>query len=128
MLKNLLVKQAEVEEQAIEEVIQGYVQYSDSGKILKTKNFEASAARKKIVTYLIAKLGWKFIPGKENFTGGASNAELERELKLSGGTIRPEIKYLRDNGLITTIKGMHNPTDQLIFQLVGKKDKVPASA
>ncbi len=116
-LQNLLVKQAEVEEDVVERVVAQYVKYSDVGKILLGDHFGKLANTKKVAVYLVAKQGWKFIPGKEELAKGADNAELERELKLPGNTLRPVVKNLRDRGFVTSINAVHYPTEQLILHL-----------
>ena len=116
-LSELLIQQAELEEKAIEQVVAKHVRYSDAGTIILLESFSKLPAKKQLATYLDAKAGWKYIPGKEALADGADNAELERMLRLPGGTIRPKTSELRSEGLIVTRDGKHFPTEQLVFAL-----------
>lgn len=111
-LKDLLVKEADVTEEQIKTAVKLYVRYADTGKILLNENFRKLKVDDQIIVYLIAKLGWKFL-GK-SIDPTATNEELEKATGAPGGTIRPRVKFLRDNGLIITSKGRHKASDRAV--------------
>jgi len=120
-IKDLLVKRGVIEEKVIEKIISRYVKYSNGGKILFMGKFYKLKATEKIKIYLIAKIGWKYIPGQESLAVGATNSELGNELKIpSDTTVRTAVKRLRDKGFLETKGGIHSATEQLTFEIAEK--------
>lgn len=116
-IQDLLVKSSEIGEATMEKILKPYVQYVDNGEISFTPAFFELKSDDKIGIALVAKDGWRFIAGKENYAGGMKNEELEKFTILPGNTVRPAIKRLRDKNLIRTEKGVHFPTVKLVIIL-----------
>lgn len=122
-IQDLLVKSSELGEAAIELILKPYVRFVDNGEISFEGNFFKLGAEEKISIALIAKDSWRYIPGKENFAGGMKNEELEKTTLLTGNTVRPNVKKLRDKMLIKTEKDIHYPTAKLIIVMQQKIQK-----
>lgn len=118
MLKSLIVKEAEIAEELIEKVITPYCKYAETGKILPNEKFRQLPLRLRILVYLTGKRGLKFIIEEENANIIADNAELEKVLGVKGNTLRPQIKKLRDEGLLVTEKAMHTISDHAPFYII----------
>jgi len=118
-LKNLTVKQAELEEKAIEQIVAPYMKYAeDTGKILINADLRKLGYEEQIGHYLIAKLGWKYL-GNTELAKGAGNEEIEKVLGINGNTVRVNIKKLRDGGYLTTgTDKLHSPTIQLAYKFL----------
>jgi len=112
-ISDLIVKESEVGEAAVEKLLKPYVQLVDNGEISFNGAFFDLKADEKIAVALIAKSSWRFVKGKESYAGGMKNEELEKVTALPGNTVRPKIKELRDKLLIRTDSGIHSPTAKL---------------
>lgn len=114
-IKDLLVKTSEIGEIAAEDIIKPYVNFTENGEIVFSEHYWNLKSEEKIAVALVAKDSWRFIDGKENLASGMSNEELGKATLLTGNTVRPVVKSLRDSGLIKTEKSIHYPTAKLVL-------------
>lgn len=107
-LKDLIVSKAALTEEAIEKIVSGRLHYDAEGKTISLTPIGASLpAKKKLLTYLVALHGWSYITD-EPVPTDASPAELEEQLGLPGGTIRPMLMDLRERHLLSSKNGRYS--------------------
>ena len=113
-LKDLIVDEAKLQESTIEKVIKPFVKYSSEGNVIVSPQLKKESAKNQIMIYLFAKAGSKFVSdGKVG--AAACNEELERKLGLKGGTVRPTVKILREEGFVLTKDGRHQISDKAVY-------------
>jgi len=121
-IKNLVINTSEVEEKPLELIIKKYFSYHKDGEIIVTNNqFYKLTGEKKIMHYLTAILGRKFL-GLDNPELGTSNKQLEKKLNMKGGSVRAHISLLKNRGLVETEKKQHRITSRGVAQLQERKE------
>lgn len=100
-LKDLTVNTAELQEQWIEDVIESYAHYDIAEKQIVLLPAAAKlSARAKILVYLVALRGWPFVT-EDEVSVSAKPGRISEELGISGGTLRPALKYLKESKYIS---------------------------
>jgi hypothetical protein len=101
-LKDLVAKKSEVAESVIEMIVSKYVRYyTDTLEIGFTPDGAELSGEKKILIYLVAILGWRYVSDAAPQVS-TKPADLERALGIAGGTLRPLLKSLKDGHLIAS--------------------------
>lgn len=99
-LKDLVAKKSEIAESVIETIVSKYVRYySDTLEIGFTPEGAALSSGKKVLVYLVAMMGWRFVT-EDPPEISTKPADLEQALGIAGGTLRPLLKNLKDAHLI----------------------------
>jgi hypothetical protein len=99
-LKDLVAKKSEIAESAIEAIVSKHVRYyTDTLEIGFTPEGAGLSGEKKVLVYLVALLGWRYVTDKPPITA-TKPADLEKVLGIPGGTLRPVLKNLKDAHLI----------------------------
>ena len=99
-LKDLVVDADEHTESQIEQIVGSYLRYDLDGKgIVLMPEFGSLTNDKKILVYLTALKGWKFVTEDEVDISTAPS-ELEGALGIKGNSLRPKLKSLFDKRLI----------------------------
>ena len=107
-LKDLVLSKATLTEEVIEKIVSGRVHYDvDECTISLTASGASLPAKKKLLTYLVALQGWPYVTDSSVHTD-ASPAELEQQLGIPGGTIRPMLTELRDKHLLSNKGGRYS--------------------
>ena len=105
MLKDLIVDSGTMQEAEVESILSDYVRYEVSPfSIVFTPAGMALPNKAKVLVYLVAILGWKFISEGEP-KPDTRPSDLERALGMSGSTLRPILKRLSDSHLVTKEEG-----------------------
>jgi hypothetical protein len=113
-LRELLVDAAEVDRQAIANVLKGRVSIdSKSGRIVLGPGYQALDARKKVLTILLAQKAALLLKISEG--EALTNAEVTHLTGLAPGTSAPSLKSLRELRLVTQTgtKAYYIPNPQL---------------
>lgn len=113
-LTDLVVDEAELQEAAIEKVVSSYVKYSKEGNVIVDPKLLKEPIKKQIMVYLFAKSGLRFLIKATQDEIFVSNEELEKKLGLPGGSVRPNVKRLRDEGLLISKGGRHTISNRAI--------------
>jgi hypothetical protein len=96
-LKDLIVEQGALDEAAIERIVEPYVRYDvDAKKIRFMPAFAGLANKAKILVYLVALQGWRFVTD-EPMPSDARPADIEAATGIPGGSLRPVLRGLSEN-------------------------------
>ncbi|MCI0429242.1 MAG: hypothetical protein L0210_01680 [Rhodospirillales bacterium] len=99
-LKDLITKRAVMAEEQIEEIVSQYVGYDvDEKSIVPKAPFASLSNKQKVLIYLVALQGWPFVTKDEVLTS-ASPSELEKALRIPGGSLRPMLVDLKERHVI----------------------------
>jgi hypothetical protein len=101
-LKDLISDRTTLPEQVVEGIVKDYVSYHPKDKKI---GLTASASRlsnkQKVLVYLVALQGWPFVVDKEvKVPTDARSVDIENELAMRGGTLRPLLSHLLDLHLV----------------------------
>lgn len=99
-LKDLTVKGMVLREKQIEEIVSDYVRYDvESKEIILLPSASSLKNKAKVLVYLVALHGWLYV-SKDPVPTDATPANIGRALHISGGTLRPVLKVLKDSNMI----------------------------
>jgi hypothetical protein len=104
-LKDLVIDYRQVAEETIEKIVSPYIHY-DAGarKIVLTPQSKSLGNEARVLVYLVAVLGWQYVLDEE-WKPPTKPADLENELRIVGGTLRPILKNLKDAHLVAVLDG-----------------------
>src|SRR5262249_39771615 len=103
-----VVSRAAIAEEAIEKIVSGKLQYDAEDKTIHLTLAGASLpAKKKLLIYMVGLQGWPYV-SDDQIPTDASPGELEQQLGLPGGTIRPMLIDLRDRHLLSSKNGRYS--------------------
>lgn len=104
-LSDLVADHRKIAEETIEKIVVPYVRYDAAAhKIVWTPQGKSLGNDARILVYLVAVLGWQYIVD-ESRDVSTKPADLERELGIAGGTLRPILKRLKDSHLLIVVDG-----------------------
>ena len=107
-LRDLIVDSGAVTEEAIEEIISAYVKYEvDPHAIVFTPKANALGNVEKVIVYFTAILGWKYVVDVPPPVS-TKPADLEDAIGIAGGTLRPALKKLKDNNILSIADGHYS--------------------
>jgi hypothetical protein len=108
-LRDLVISQADLTEEQIEELIEPFARYDPAARqIVLLPPATELGNRQRVIAYLIALLGWPFVLPDDPPATGMTPAELEAALSISGGSLRPILKTLKDERLIQVADGRYS--------------------
>lgn len=100
-LKDHITDSSKLSEEQIEEIIAGRVKFDPKGKtILFLPSTRKQTGRTKILLYLAAIKGWRFLLDSGVPPEDATPKEIERATGISGGTVRPVLRTLQDEKIL----------------------------
>lgn len=118
-LKDLVADTSKIDEEAIENIIANYIRYDPKAKkIIFTPEGGALKNNVKVLTYLVAVLGWQYVID-EAIIVATKPADLESVLAIPGGSLRPTLKALKDSHLVYVDDG-HYKTQTANLQSIQK--------
>ena len=107
-LKDLVADHRMIAEETIETIVAPYVRYDPAAhKIVWTPQAKALGNDTKVLVFLVAVLGWQYVLD-ESKDAATKPADLERELGIAGGTLRPILKKLKDAHLLAVVNGNYH--------------------
>lgn len=122
-LKDLTVNIDQIAEEALENALGDYIRYDPSKRVITlTLLGQKLDQKKKVLVYLLAQKGWKFVLDDIETEGlppeGAKPKDLGGALNI-GDSIRPVLKNLRDDGLVTPQEdGSYMIPDNLVLEII----------
>lgn len=107
-LKDHTIDSSKISEEQIETIISGHVKYDPSRKtVVLLPDTQKFSNEKRILLYLTALQGWKFVMSKEAPTVEASPQEVSQRTGIPGGSVRPILGALVDRGILGKQKGKY---------------------
>jgi hypothetical protein len=104
-LKDLVADHRKIREETIEKIVAPFVRYDPAAhKIVWTPKGGSLGNDAKILVFLVAVLGWQYVL-EESLNVMTKPADLEGELGITGNTLRPILKKLKDSHLLTLVNG-----------------------
>lgn len=104
-LKDLVADSSKIDEETIEAIVAEFVRYDpEAFKILFTPGGAALKNEAKLLVYLVAVVGWKYVVDNPQAVP-TKPADIEAVLGISGGTLRPMLKKLKESYLISANDG-----------------------
>jgi hypothetical protein len=100
-LKDLITDKGALDEAAIERIVGSYARYDVEAKeITFMPAFAALSNRAKILVYLVALLGWKFVTD-DPIPSDARPADIEITTGIAGGSLRPTLRGLCESHVLS---------------------------
>lgn len=120
-LKNLVINSRNLQEEAIEKAVKGFISYGEDGEILVTNSkFWKLHGEEKVQRFLAAISGREFL-GLENQSLDIDGLELTKKLNMNKSSTRVYLSQLRSRGLVETKKNKHRITNQGLHDLLQKE-------
>ncbi|MCK9360806.1 hypothetical protein M0Q28_01075 [Patescibacteria group bacterium] len=108
-LRDLVSRSDELDEAAIEEVVKDFVRYDpEKRQILFVPESGRLSHRQKILVYLTAFRGWRYLLPPEEAPFESSPAEIEAETHIVGGSLRPTLRTMMEEGWLTNNEGRYS--------------------
>jgi hypothetical protein len=104
-LKDLIADHRQIAEETIEKIVAPHVRYDPAArKIAWTSQGKSLGSDARILVFLVAVLGWQYVLDEKHEVA-TKPADLEAELGIPGGTLRPILKRLKDSHLLAVMNG-----------------------
>ena len=102
-LKELLVKEAQLNEFLLRDLLKPFISIEESsGSLIPTENFDKLTVKQKIVVVCLAQKAKLIL--KLSSSEKLRPKEIERILNVKGSTVRPQLKRLREGGIVQSDK------------------------
>ena len=106
-LKDLVGTKSALAEEAIESIVRGFVTYDEEAvEVVLTPDGARLANRPKVLVYLTALQGWPFVTEKP-VAADAKPGDIEKATGITGGSLRPLLKALLEERLLTAPNGRY---------------------
>lgn len=107
-LKDHTTDSAKLSEEQIESIIAGRVKYDPQrGRIVFLPDAKNLSSEKRILLYMVALRGWEFVVGTDTPLYSAKPQKIGQDTGVRGGTARPILKNLADNGVLVSHHGSY---------------------
>jgi len=127
-LKDLVAEKGAFDEAVIERIVTPYVRYDVEAKeITLMQAFSGLSNKAKILVYLVALQGWKFVTD-DPIANDARPADIEAATGILGGSLRPTLRGLCDSHVLSerdsrySVRGTSLPAIEL--ELNGGEESV----
>ncbi len=106
-LKDLVGTKSALAEEAIESIVRGFVTYDEEAhEVVLTPDGMKLGNRAKLLVYLTALHGWPFITSTP-VPASLKPAEIEKVTGIAGGSLRPLLRRLLEERLLTCHNGSY---------------------
>ncbi len=103
-LKDLIIKEEDVGEELLEEILRGYANLAtDTRRVILTAAGRRLPARVRILLVLSGRHAWRFVAPGEERTTAMTVKEIQEQTGLPGNTLRPALKALKDAHVIEAV-------------------------
>lgn len=119
-LKDLVVDQETIEEELIENLVSPHVRYDPKQSLIVFIDTGPSSldVSQKIVLYLLALKGWKFIEGGKNIASKATPKQMSESIGENGSTVRNHLQTLKRDGVVyKTASGEYTILPQSVHKI-----------
>jgi len=107
-LKDLIAEKGALDEVAIERIVSPYVRYDvEAREIHFMPAFAALSNKAKILVYLVALQGWRFV-ADEAMQVDARPSDIEAATGIPGGSVRPTLSALAESHHLTERDGRYS--------------------
>jgi hypothetical protein len=107
-LKDLIAEKGVLDEAAIERIVGSFVRYDvDDLAVTFTPAIGELSNRAKILVYLVALQGWKFVTD-DTTPSSARPKDIEDATGIPGGSLRPTLRSLVENHLLSEKDGRYS--------------------
>ncbi|MDD4938517.1 MAG: hypothetical protein PHX34_05955 [Candidatus Shapirobacteria bacterium] len=114
-LKDLIITNQKISEDLVENILKGRVELIQEGnKIILTRDTINIANKTKILLFLAGAKAWELL---EEINLSYTPTEIGETLNILGNSLRPAMKMLSDNYLVSNNKGKYCITTKGIYEL-----------
>jgi hypothetical protein len=111
----------------IEEIVADYVRYDvDHKGVFLTPEAHHLSNKAKVLIYLVALQGWQFVIN-ESVPADAKPSEIEEGVGITGGSLRPVLKELKDRKIIVEKGGRYSVLSAALGAVKAELDGSPTS-
>lgn len=107
-LKDHITDSTKLKEEEIEAIIADNLKYDpDHSTVVFLPKTQTLSVEKRILLYMVALRGWRFVVEEKPPNSDASPAEIEKATGLRGGTIRPILRAMVQSRILASHKGRY---------------------
>jgi hypothetical protein len=127
-LKDLIASKSSLAEDVIEEIVSEHVRYdTDHKAVFLTPEGHELSGKSKVLVYLVALQGWRFVID-DMVPMDPKPGEIEEHTGISGGTLRPLLKELKDRRIIIEKGGRYSVSSAALPSIKKELGSMPSAS